>query len=158
MIFIRTICCKTGSSSWTWAIIHSIWLWENDCVRLVRLWVSPGFRVRVIIQAITHKEERGSRHGGWGVLLLRLKANGLCVWGSWRERERGGQSADSEVMGCLSSPLSHSRTCQSCRLTAHTGSPPTCLSTLTISLKVPADPSFSLSFSLSLWHSSTFSL
>jgi len=54
-----------------------------------------------------------------------------------REREEGGQSADSEVMGCLSSLLSHSRTCQSCRLTARAGSPLTCLPTPTNSLKVP---------------------
>ncbi len=135
VILIMTVCWKSFFER-TRAIIHSFWLWENDCVRLVvRLWVGPGFGVRVIIQAITHTEERGSRHGGWGVLLLGLKANGLCagepVRERERERERGGQSADSEVMGCLSSPLSHSRTCQSCRLAARAGSPPTCLSTPT---------------------------
>ncbi len=88
MILIMTVCWKSFFER-TRAIIHSFWLWENDCVRLVvRLWVGPGFGVRVIIQAITHTEERGSRHGGWGVLLLGLKANGLCA--GEPVRERGG--------------------------------------------------------------------
>ncbi len=129
-----TVCWKSFFER-TRAIIHSFWLWENDCVRLVvRLWVGPGFGVRVIIQAITHTEERGSRHGGWGGPSTWTQSQWLVCRGAGereRERERGGQSADSEVMGCLSSPLSHSRTCQSCRLAARAGSPPTCLSTPT---------------------------